>query len=382
VEGFNITEAITASKDYLLRFGGHPMAAGLSLLSENLPIFRKSLKKTSEAILGNIIDGEPTLQIDAWIDFSSLSLDLANSIEKLAPFGPGNPALVFATHGLTLESEAIIGSTGEHRRLRIVDEKGTKQEVLWWNSETGEDSDNLMSPGIKFDLAYFLRANSYRGERRLSLEMVDFRITEQKPIEVSRSQPEIHDLRHQSATYKIPTSALVWAEGPEKTTGKNRYELYETEEFAIWTTPPSPKELHTALLTVKPRVIYLFGVTPKDETPIKGLNITDNFLSQFAGLTKYAMRRKGSKVKISELAAATAQREITIRLGLEWLAAGGHLMLEHEGDEYYIQKGEGSVNPYLRNELYTAIKGLLEETYAYRIYFSRAEANSIFSFQW
>ena len=86
------------------------------------------------------------------------------------------------------------------------------------------------------------------------------------------------------------------------------------------------------------------------------------------------------KVKISELAAATAHREATIRLGLEWLAAAGHLTLEGEADECNLAVGDSMENAYLRDELYLGVKGLLEETAAYRAHFARAAADSIIGY--
>ena len=88
------------------------------------------------------------------------------------------------------------------------------------------------------------------------------------------------------------------------------------------------------------------------------------------------------------LAAAAAQRETTIRLGLEWLGAGGHLKVdtlspskgEEENGELNLANSDGIANPYLQRELYIAVKGLLEETAAYRNYFSRADAESLFKF--
>jgi len=381
VEGLNITEAIAANKNLLLGYGGHPMAAGLSLLPDNLLDFRRALNNTAEKMLGDIVSEEPTLRVDAWLELSSLSLDLANSLERLAPFGPGNPAPVLASHGLILQSANRIGKTQDHQRLTIVDDQRAKQEVIWWNSGSEELPESLVNKSNKFDLAYHIRANTFRGERQLTLEFIDFRVTEQKPVEVRKPKVEIYDLRLQPATSKLSSSTLIWAEGAEKSMGKSRFELHQADEFAIWTTPPSPVELRSALETVKPKSIYLFAVPPADDTSTSlKFGKTDEFLTQLAGLAKFAINRKAGKVKISELAVVTAHREVTIRLGLEWLAAGGHLFLEREEDEYHIVNGDGTANPYLKSELYVAIKGVLEETAAYRAHFSRAEANSIFKF--
>ena len=82
----------------------------------------------------------------------------------------------------------------------------------------------------------------------------------------------------------------------------NRFELYQADEFAIYTTPPSHAELKSILEIVKPKVIYVLGVSPKAES-------TDEFLTRLTGMTKYAINNKDGKVSVKELAVATAQRE-------------------------------------------------------------------------
>jgi hypothetical protein len=72
-----------------------------------------------------------------------------------------------------------------------------------------------------------------------------------------------------------------------------------------------------------------------------------------------------------------AARESAVRIGLEWLAAGGHLAVTGEADALFLSKGNGETNQYLQKELFIAVKGILEETAAYREYFSRASIESI-----
>ncbi len=371
VEGLNITEAIAVNKKYLLGFGGHPMAAGLSLVSDNLTEFRNAMNKTVEKMLGSIISEEPTLQVDEWLELQRASFDLANALEELAPFGPGNPALVFATHGLQLQSKVEVGREKEHIKLVVSDDKKVNREVLWWNGGSEEISEALTNE-VKFDLAYRLRTNSYRGEQQLTLEFVDFQVTQQKPIEIHKTRLEIRDLRIQPTTSNLLPSILIWAEGAEKK-GRSRYELHQADEFAIWTSPPSPKELREALDVVKPRIIYLYAINPAEEK-------TEEFLSRLAGLTKFAIHQRSGKLKISELAAITTQREVTVKLGLEWLATSGHIIIESKKDEEYrLVNGDSIANPYLQNELFVAVKGYLEETFAYRDHFKRADPESIFN---
>jgi hypothetical protein len=80
---------------------------------------------------------------------------------------------------------------------------------------------------------------------------------------------------------------------------------------------------------------------------------------------------------LQELAAAMAARESAVRIGLEWLAAGGHLAVSGEGEALVLSRGNGEANQYLQKELYIAVKGILAETAAYRAYFARADVDRL-----
>jgi hypothetical protein len=66
-----------------------------------------------------------------------------------------------------------------------------------------------------------------------------------------------------------------------------------------------------------------------------------------------------------------------VRIGLEWLAAGGHVTIVPEGEAVLLSAGNGEANQYVQKELYVAVKGILEETAAYREYFSRAAIEAL-----
>jgi single-stranded-DNA-specific exonuclease len=369
IEGLHITEAITTQKDLLLGFGGHPMAAGMSLPKENLPAFRKGLSKAIEKQLGDIVFEEPTLQIDAWLALTDLSLDFAESLELLAPFGAGNPELTLATRNVRLKSVKEIGKTKEHLRLNVEDEHGEIASFLWW----GGAGEELPPTDFKFDVAYTLRATSYRGQKQVTLQFREFRVTEEKPVEVREARVNIQDMRlNISALQSLGTQTLIWAEGADKARGRSRFELMRADEFAIYTSPPSPAELRKTLEVVKPKTIYVFAVPPAEEKP-------EDFLNRLAGLCKFALNKKSGKTTLHELAAAMAAREIAVQLGLEWLTASGQLSVIIEDDTVTLSKEIQAKNPYLQAELFIALRGVLGETSAYRKYLSTVnDLQSIF----
>jgi len=366
VEGLHVTEAIAAQKHMLVNFGGHPMAAGLALPADKLADFRRGLGKAIERQLGEAARMEPTLQIDAWIPLGGISLELAAALEQLAPFGAGNPPLMLAARDLTLVSARPIGRAREHVRLVVADPTGAKQAVLWWNGGSEE------LPAGRFDLAFSLRASTFRGERQIELRFEEFRIVEAEPAALAPTRPEVVDLRSKPGALQ-GLEALVFAEGEHQQSvqGLDRYHLAPSDELAVYTAPPGPAELRAIVEQVAPKKVYLLAVPPAAERP-------DAYLTRLAGMAKFALNQRGGQIRVSELAAATAQREATVRLGLEWLRAGGHLQIEGQDDELHVSGGSGASDPYAQKELYLAIQGLLEETAAYRAHLARADAQSLF----
>lgn len=370
VEGLHITEAITANKELLLGFGGHPMAAGLSLQKDNLTSFRKGFGKAIEKQLGKIILEEPTLQIDAWLELDEISLELADAIEMLAPFGAGNPKLTLGTRGVKIKSITEIGKGKEHLRLAVEDESGNAQSILWW----GGAGEELPEDGSRLDIAYSLRASTFRGEKQVTLQFEEFRVVAGETIEIQKPKLQIRDMRLQPSLLNLQPSTLIWAEGADKSVGTPRFELHQADDLSIYTTPPSPADLRKALEIVRPKMIYVFAISPPAEKP-------DEFLSHLAGLCKYILNQRQGKVNIQELASAMAARESAVRIGLEWLAAGGHIAVLGEEDAFVLSSGNGRTNQYLQKELYVAVKGILEETAAYRAHFAKADIDNLMGLQ-
>ena len=166
-------------------------------------------------------------------------------------------------------------------------------------------------------------------------------------------------------------SLQIWAEGTEKSRGKTRYELHAAEELVIYSTPPSSQDLRAVPERVRPGKVYLFAASPPPEK-------TDAFLSNLAGLAKFVINQRAGKVTVQELAGVTSQREKAVEIGLEWLAAGGHIAIERQEESFLLARGNGGTNQYLQKELFIAARGLLEETAAFRDHFTRASLDSLF----
>jgi single-stranded-DNA-specific exonuclease len=380
IEGVNITAALAAQREMLVKFGGHPMAAGLTIDPERIPELRRVLSRAVSEMLPDPKGlGKPlgSLQLDGYLPLADLSLDLVEDLERLAPFGPGNLPLTLVSKGLSLTSHTPVGRTGEHLQLIVEDEEGTAQRVIWWQ---GAD---WPLPQGRFDLAYVVRASNYRGQRDVQVEWVDaLSIEEARPEgfpKTLRVSIEVVDYRQEPNPRKVlerlraQEDVQVWseAEARAEVTGQDRYELKPSEVLVVWTTPPGHAELRTVLEKVSPETVYLFGIDP-------GLDHPEAFLKRLAGLARYALNSNQGRVSVSTLAAATAQREATVRQGIAWLAARGHLVvLGEDGDEIQLAEGNHIVDPKGVQKPLGSLKALLAETAAYRAHFARADKESL-----
>ena len=379
VEGVNITEAIADQKHLLLGYGGHPMAAGLSLNAEKIPAFRRGLSRSVEKALGGVIP-RPTLAIDGALSIADLSLELIADLERLAPFGPGNPPLVFSIPDLTILNSSTIGRDGSHIQVVVKDANDRTQRVLWWG---GAD---WPLPEGKFDLACTVRASNFRGQHSVQVEWVDARPVETAEIDLRRTLSVIdqRNLDHPlpvllNMISEAGNSAVLWAEGDAREklnaagiTVSDRTNLAPAETLILWSTPPGRAELQTALSIVNPKTVLIFGVDPAERSP-------EAFLKRLTGLIKYCIDKYQGKTSLVKLSAATSQRDPAVRLGLQWLAQRGMIQIQWLS-EGQIHLAPGSPNEPVAAAETTAsaktireLKALLEETAAYRKYFKSAE---------
>ncbi|HEY5159333.1 MAG TPA: single-stranded-DNA-specific exonuclease RecJ [Anaerolineales bacterium] len=373
VEGLNITAAIAAQKELLLNFGGHPMAAGLGLTQENLPEFTRRLFQTVEKMLGSSRHIEPETEIDARLQLPEITPELASALETLAPYGPGNEKLTLAVSGLRLKSVVNIGRNKEHLKLTVSDEDGNTQTVLWWDG-AGE-----ALPEGEFDLACTVHASDWQGNRQVQMEFVDFRVIETATVEVKKQKVKVIDYRNTENVLELvrklqsQPSTLIWAEAEAKNDvgGKDRNELEPSDNFIIWSIPPSPEELRSAMEIVKPKTVYLIGAHPATE-------LTENFLNRLTGLLKYTINQREGKAAYTELAAATGQRVATVELGLNWLVSRGKITLKHqENNQLWVSSGVTINDLGGAARLRVEVQAMLAETAAYRTYFKTADKDTL-----
>ncbi|MDP7578626.1 MAG: single-stranded-DNA-specific exonuclease RecJ, partial [SAR202 cluster bacterium] len=150
---FNISAALEENEELLLRFGGHPMAAGFSASLRNLPTLMKSITERAEKQL-NPSELVPSIKIDAEIGPSEVSGNNFKFIKRLEPFGAGNPEPIFLNRGAQVISARMVGADKRHTQMQI-DCDGT-----WWNAIAFHQDHNL-KPGDQIDIVYKMTLNEW-----------------------------------------------------------------------------------------------------------------------------------------------------------------------------------------------------------------------------
>lgn len=134
VEGYSMFEKLSEQKDLFLAFGGHPMAAGLSLEEKNVAVLEERLNAAAGLTKEDLT---PKLYLDAVLPFSGITEELMEELELLEPFGNGNPKPVFASSGVRVTGLRRIGKDGSSLRLRLTDAQGTSLDGLCFQDADG-----------------------------------------------------------------------------------------------------------------------------------------------------------------------------------------------------------------------------------------------------
>lgn len=169
IKGLNLVDALCFCDEYLAKFGGHELAAGLSVTRNNLPLFRKKINEYAKNNL-NAEDMIPAVEAEMEIPFSDISLSLAEDLQVLEPYGVGNPMPTFLTKGVTVNEITSI-SEKKHTRFSFGEGRGSVSAMFF---STSPDSLGIYS-GDKVDIIYNLDINEWLGRRTVQLNIKDIR---------------------------------------------------------------------------------------------------------------------------------------------------------------------------------------------------------------
>jgi len=166
IDNYNMFEEINKCKELLTKFGGHPMAAGMSLSEENVENFKKKLNdcaKLSESDLTKV----------TWIDVAMpvdyVTMDLVKQLCVLEPFGKSNEKPTFADSNLIVRNAYLIGKNKNVLKITFENQRGNIIEAISFNAS----QENLPLKGDKKSILYYPNINTYNGRTSLQFNIIE-----------------------------------------------------------------------------------------------------------------------------------------------------------------------------------------------------------------
>ena len=171
IEGYNMYEEINKCKNVLTKYGGHPMAAGLSLAISDIDIFRKMLNDNAILTDEDLI---PKMWIDVPMPVSYANIRLVNQLKLLEPFGKGNEKPVFADRNLYVKTASVIGRNKNVLRCQLETEDGTYVPAVQFGIN---NIDDIPRAGMRISIIYYPDINTFNGIMSLQIIIKEWKET-------------------------------------------------------------------------------------------------------------------------------------------------------------------------------------------------------------
>ena len=162
VEAYSMYERMCACQDLFSKFGGHPMAAGLSLPRENVELFAQRINADTGLTEEDLI---PRIHIDVPMPFSYVTADLVRQLAVLEPFGKGNPKPVFADRNIRIKDSRIVGKNRNVLKLTLCDQMGGTYPAVYFGDV--EQAEKDLQEQDTFSFVYYPQINDYQGQEQI-----------------------------------------------------------------------------------------------------------------------------------------------------------------------------------------------------------------------
>lgn len=170
IETYSMFEEMSKCKELYTKYGGHPMAAGVSMPEEHVEKFRERLNELCTLTEKDLTE---VVRIDIAMPFSYVSERLVEELSLLEPFGKGNSKPVFAAKGVQVLETRVLGKNQNVLRLKLKDESGTTMDGIYFSDQMNEVLKTMQQkPRLAF--LYYPEINEFRGQRTLQLRILDY----------------------------------------------------------------------------------------------------------------------------------------------------------------------------------------------------------------
>ena len=169
IEKYNMYEEINKCKNLLTKFGGHPMAAGLSFPEEHIELLRKMLNQNQTLTENDLI---PVHWVDVAMPLWYVTMELINQFKRLEPFGTGNEKPLFADSNLLVKSVDIIGKNKNVAKFVLEDADGRMFDGIMFKIS----EENLPIKGQIISILYYPSINEYNGRKKIQFVIEEIKV--------------------------------------------------------------------------------------------------------------------------------------------------------------------------------------------------------------
>lgn len=173
IPAYSMFDELSKCRELFSRFGGHPMAAGMTLAGED---YQELLCKLNEKETLTPEDLREKVELDMELPFHLLTEELVEELKLLEPYGVGNPRPLFVCRNVRILSKKTIGAEGKYLKLCLEDGFGTVMEAVVFKNAL-----LLMQPEVEtLTIAYYPEINEFRGKRRIQIKLEEYLVIAKK----------------------------------------------------------------------------------------------------------------------------------------------------------------------------------------------------------
>lgn len=170
IEAYSMYEELVKCSDLLTQFGGHPMAAGLSMEEKNVELFRRRLNDNCTLTEQDLI---PKIMIDVPMPISYLSKKLTEQLKVLEPFGKGNSKPLFAQKNLRAVGIRVFGRNRNVAKMLLIDENGIKMDAVYFGE--AQEFVDFVQAHDTISVTYYPEINVYQGRENLQVVIKNYK---------------------------------------------------------------------------------------------------------------------------------------------------------------------------------------------------------------
>ncbi|MBT2582394.1 single-stranded-DNA-specific exonuclease RecJ [Planococcus sp. ISL-109] len=259
IEGFHLYNELAKNRDILPHFGGHPMAAGMTLSADDVDDLRERLNDQAETSLSEE-DLVPVVAIDIPVTLDEVDIETIEGMRKLAPFGMGFSKPKFYLHGVNVAGIRKIGASQAHLKMELAQNGMTLDAVGFGIGDLGDE----LTPDVKIDVIGDLQINEWNGRKKPQLLVEDIRTDEWQLFDirgirqVSRWSKLIPKEKHVFVAFQQETESAFRSllEGPIVLAQSLADVANTKDHLTLLDLPDTEEQLAAVLKQMRPKRVY------------------------------------------------------------------------------------------------------------------------------